>query len=479
MKKIPPLKGTIYIGISRIVFVLSGYITNFWLARYLGPDKYGIYGVIISFITALRLISTEGFSQAISKFCAEDGTLAYSIKISMLKILIPFAFLIAITCYFSAPFLAVILKDDELIPFIRISVPIIPLFTIYAIFVGYFNGLHLFNKQSYLLTIYPSIKLIFIILLSIYFGLYGSIMGFIVALAVTIFAGVLLSEKGKLSYFNSSKLIKFAIPIIINSIIFSILMDLGLLMIKSILTDNILTGYYNASVTLSKIPIFLLSGAVSMILLPITSNTITSRGVRRIKDIVNRWVKFSLIIILPITFLFSFTSSKLIDLLYSKKYILASKSFSILIYGMIFLAIFNIMASILNGIGKPYIPMIIALVSLILNFLLNIYLIPNYQLSGAAISTLIVGLFAVTLISYLIHKEFKVLISIKSLLNIVLASLITSVPLIFITLPKYLLLIEYMLSISIYFIILYVLKEITKEDIEKVKKTMISFLPQI
>ena len=477
MQKTSILKGTFYLGISQIVFILSGYITNFWLARYLGPNNYGIYGVIISFITIVRLVSTRGFSQAVSKYCAEDETLAYSIKTSMLKILIPFSTLIAIICYFFAPLIAVMFKDDKLIPFLRISVPIIPLFLIYAIFVGYFNGLQLFNKQSYLVIIYSSLKLIFIILLSIYFGLYGAITGFMIALIGSILSGVSSSKKGRSVYFNNLKLIKFAFPIIINSITFSILINLGLLMIKSILVDNILTGYYNASVTLSRAPNLLLSGVLGTIILPATSSSIKKQSLEKTRNLINRWIKFSLIISLPITFLFSFTSSKLINLLYTEQYAPSSRPFSILIYGMMFLAIFNILSNILKGAGKPHIPMIIALVSLVLNFVLNIYLIPNYQLIGAAISTSIVGLLAIILTSYLIYREFRVLISIKAFLKIILASLITTIPTIFIAIPKFLLPIEYMFSIVIYFILLYSMNEITKKDIEKLRKTILTFFP--
>lgn len=50
-----------YSGISQTVFILSGYIINFWLAGYLGPENYGIYGVIISLITIVEPIPTSGF----------------------------------------------------------------------------------------------------------------------------------------------------------------------------------------------------------------------------------------------------------------------------------------------------------------------------------------------------------------------------------------------------------------------------------
>ena len=479
MKKTSLLKGTLYIGISHLVFILSGYIINVWLARHLGPNNYGIYGIIISFVTIINICLTGGLSQAISKFCSENETLANSIKNSILKILIPFSSIIAIICFFLAPIIAGILKDNKLINFIRVSVLIIPLFTIYAIYIGYFNGIHLFNKQSYLLILYSSLKLVFIILLSIYFGLYGSIIGFVFALLGTILLGISFSEKGKSDYFNHLKIIKFAFPIIINSIFLVITMNLGLLMTKSILINNKLVGYYNASVTLTRAPYFLISGVIGSIMLPAVSSSIKKQHLEKTKNLINRWIKFSLIIVLPITFLSSFTSSTLINLFYSEQYSPSARPFSILIYGMMFFGIFTILSAILKGAGKPYIPMIIISISLILNFILNIYLIPEYQLIGAAISTSISGLLAIILISYLIFKEFGVLISIRSFLKIISASLLISIPTIFISLPKILLPIEYMLFFGIYFLILYFLKEIKKEDIDKIRGAIISFIPWV
>lgn len=142
-----------------------------------------------------------------------------------------------------------------------------------------------------------------------------------------------------------------------------------------------------------------------------------------------------------------------------------------------FFAIFNILAYILKGAGKPRTPMIIALVSLVLNFLLNIHLIPNYQLIEAVILTSITGLLAIFLTLCLIYREFRVLISIKAFLKVILASLITSIPTTFIIIPKILFPIKYMFSIVIYIILLYVPREITKRDIEKIRETLITFIP--
>ena len=197
----------------------------------------------------------------------------------------------------------------------------------------------------------------------------------IVKMSKIAFLLYLLFTVSKLQLF---KIIKFAFPIIINSIAFSTLINLGLLMVKSILIDDVLTGYFNASVTLAKVPDLLLSGVISTIIFPTISGSVKKQSLEQTKNLINKWIKLSIIIALPITFLLSFTSSKIINFFFSELYLPSSRSFSILIHGTMLLAIYNILANILKGAGKPYIPMTITSVSLILNFLLNIYLIHNY-----------------------------------------------------------------------------------------------------
>src|ERR1700760_1419286 len=63
--------GAIYLTLSGLAFLLSGYATNVWLGRRLGPHDYGRYGVIITLISSVNVMQVAGLPQALSRFVSE------------------------------------------------------------------------------------------------------------------------------------------------------------------------------------------------------------------------------------------------------------------------------------------------------------------------------------------------------------------------------------------------------------------------
>ena len=79
-------KGLLYLMVSRIVWIASGFAIHVGLGRLLGPEQYGIFGVIISLISVTYLVLGNGIRQAVTKYIASDLRLAGVIKTTGLKI---------------------------------------------------------------------------------------------------------------------------------------------------------------------------------------------------------------------------------------------------------------------------------------------------------------------------------------------------------------------------------------------------------
>jgi len=115
--------------------------------------------------------------------------------------------------------------------------------------------------------------------------------------------------------------------------------------------------------------------------------------------------------------------------------------------------------------------MLIAFFGAVLNIFLNYFLIKNYALTGAAIATSLSSLAVMIIMLYFIKKYFKVLIDFKSLLKITLASFAICLTSLFFPKAENLVFIIWVLILlAIYFILLYILREIKKEDIAIFKK---------
>ena len=53
-------KGILYIMMSRVIWILSGFAIHVGLGRFLGPKLYGVFGIILSLSGFLLLIYNSG-----------------------------------------------------------------------------------------------------------------------------------------------------------------------------------------------------------------------------------------------------------------------------------------------------------------------------------------------------------------------------------------------------------------------------------
>ena len=121
-------KGTMYLGIAQLLFLISGYAIHIGLGRLLGPELYGTYPVIVYLITIVNLILTTGVPQTVSKFVSETPELSKSILKSSGKFQFVLSLTIFVSYFLLADKISLILKDSSLTPLIQVSSIMIPLY---------------------------------------------------------------------------------------------------------------------------------------------------------------------------------------------------------------------------------------------------------------------------------------------------------------------------------------------------------------
>ncbi len=474
-------KGTMYLMIAQAVFLASTYLMQVGLGRFLGPELYGVYGVIMALITAVTLMLTSGMEQAISKKVSEKRELAYTIKNSVLKLEFAFSIIFAIIYFASAELIANLLNDASLVSYIRFSSLIIPVYCIGKVYSGYFDGLQQFKKHAFLLTIFSIARLLFVFALAYIFLINGVIVGMIVASFISLIAAIIISEKGKKYSMKIRELIIFAIPVTMFNLAFTLLFSIDLFLVKALLQENMLVGYYNASVNLARSLYFLLS-ALALVLLPAISEAVTKNKPEQTKRLIKESMRYVFMCLIPLCILMSVTSKNLVALFYQARYLPAATPLSILVFGSAFLTIFFILATVLMGAGNPKLPMMVVILLVFIDFILNLVLIPQYSLAGAAIATTLTSIIGAIILSSAVVIRFGMFTSLKSLMKILLASLVVYVIASLIpTINKFLLPAEYALLAMVYLGVLLLLKEVTKEDIRRIKslipKSVSGFLP--
>ena len=107
------------------------------------------------------------------------------------------------------------------------------------------------------------------------------------------------------------------------------------------------------------------------------------------KYIINYWMLFALIS--AILLILSFVFAENILSVFQQNYTMYVSTFKILIIGVVGILIFRgLFGNLLSALGKAHINYWIALISLGMNLIANLYFIPKYGILGAAITSAVV-----------------------------------------------------------------------------------------
>lgn len=466
-------QGATYLLVAQISFVLSGYVIHVGLGRYLGPEMYGIYAIVISIATIFNLILTTGLPNATSKYVSElnhDTRQRSIVKTSFLLSLFIGLFC-SFTIFISAETMAEQLNDPTLALYIKLISLMMPLHAIFAIIKGYYNGIMDYKIQSYLILFYEIIKpaLIFLLVFA-GFSVFGAILGFVISPMMPLIFGLYLiglTSIIKSGSYPPMKLLQFAVPIIAFSAVINLIMTLDLFFVKRILIDNELVGLYSAASMISRVPYFLMS-ALTLALFPAISAN--AHNQMKMQKYISEALRYALFFILPTTAMIAASSTTLVSWLYSSAYQPAGESLRILTIGLCFLSIFAVLTTIISGTGNPKISMYLSVVVLVSDFLLNTIMVPIWKMLGAAVATTFSCLIGVLFAALYVNKKYNTLTSMSSTMKIIIASASIFGINVYLNFEGIYLLIGYVISGIIYVGLLLFFGEIGEKDIRRLKK---------
>jgi len=471
-------KGTIYLTFSKVGDVFSNYIIHIVLARLLGPEVYGNFGIILSLILITKTIFLTGFYRAISKYVSENKDKVAGIFHASFKILFAYSIICIISFFIFSQSIANFFKEPSLAgiiffsSFIALTEGLSGLLT-----AGIMNGLLLFKEQAKVNLFDSFFKIIIALTLVFFgFGLFGAVTAYILA-PLFAFVVALIMIKGRLSIgehpekFSKAAIIKFTLPLSVFFSSMTLLTDSSLLLVKSILIDDTLTGLYASALTFGKL-LLSLGVSLQLTILPSVSSAIADNNFELIKKYIKQSMRYSIMLLLPLTVLISTHAEQIVAFFYSNSFIGGAVPLSILVLGFAFFSLFMTQCSILFGANKPKVAMVIVILTLIFSYVLNTKLIPILGLSGAAAATTITAFLGLVLASVYIFVKFKALISLRSFFNITLATLITYFLAYFWNLPGKLFFISLSLLSVLYILLLVLFKEIKDEDKEIVKSLL-------
>lgn len=383
-------KNTSWLLGEKILRMIVGLFVGIWVARYLGPEQFGLLSYASAFVGLFTAIATLGLDGIIIRELVKDD--------SRRDILLGTAFRLKLIGAFGVIlFLAIAVNFTSNDHFTNLLIFIIASATIFQsvnVIDFYFQSKVLSKYVVYanIITLFISTTIKVILLLNeapliafVWVVLFDS---FILSMGLLYFY---LYNHHPLRSWKFEKgvaiaLLKDSWPLILSGIVISIYIKIDQVMINEML-DSEAVGQYAAAVRLSEVWYFIPMVIASSLFPAIVNAKKQSETLyyARLQKLYDLMVWIAIAIALPMTFM----SDWLVHLLYGKQYNQAGSVLMIHIWAGVF--VFLGVAS-----GKWFISENLQILSfwrtfygMLINVILNIFLIPQHGIQGAAIATLI------------------------------------------------------------------------------------------
>lgn len=495
------VRGSAIIFAGNIIFRIGGYIYTFLMATLLGPAQYGLLGITLPFQGIFQTLASGGLPPAIAKYVAEYETLnehdmARQTIYTSLKIMVFLGFLMGfIMIFIAAPWLAYnyLGKPEALIP-LQIVGFITPFSVIVGAFRGAFQGVYKMEYILYTRAVEQLVMILFatfavLIGLSVVGALWGTVLGFALAsvAAVLIFkyrmAKYIPEPTGnfeftfKMELRLATKLVKFAVPVIITAIAEMLIYNVCTLVMGRYLTTTDV-GYFAVVDSIARLPL-MISISLATSILPAASEAFATRDRDTLQNYLSLSYRYALLFVIPMCIGIACFAIPILRIFYftNSAYTNGAMALAILAIGMTFYSVFSISTSVVQGIGNPRIPMYILCFGVVVTTVCNIFMVPAYGIAGGSLATTIACLAMMIPIVFLVFKLTETKAPTGSICKIIAASLIMGLVCWF--MPKSItgFVVALIITPIIYIIALVLLKFFTHDDLDNFRGYSSKFGP--
>jgi stage V sporulation protein B len=420
-------------------------ISAILVGRFLGPELYGQYNLVLVIPTLLLLFTDLGLNAAVTKFVANfsaEGKYnrAHTVVRYGMLFRLGIGIVVSVISLVFASYFALLINRPDLSFFIQLaclSVIFQVIFTTAnSAFVGYdrseYNAL-ITTAQAVVRTVMQ------IVLVLVGFSLGGALVGYVVGflIAAIIGAVILFFKFAKPKTDLSDKvtdtgsqilrlLARYGLPVYI-AVVLTGFFPLYQQMVLAFFSSDIAIGNFRASYNFVVL-LTVLTTSITTALLPAFSK-LESATPEVISAFFNKANKYTCLIIIPITICSIVFSGPIVELLYGAEYTTAAlflslncTSFLLTILG------FLTLQSVFNGLNKTRLTMNMTLINFVLLLVLTPILAPLFDVVGVIVAYLISAFVASVYAVVAAVRKLKMQFRFKSPLLIYLLSTLAALP---------------------------------------------------
>lgn len=376
---------------DKILRMGVGLLVGVWIARYLGPEQFGLFNYALAFTGLFGVIATLGLQSIVVRDIVRDPdgarlTLGTAALMQFIGGLIAYVLILTAIAY---------LRPDD--PLTR---SIVAIFGVMLLFKASDNVLYWFESQvqsKYVVLVQNSVFLIFAIAKVALIVNNAALTAFVwlmvaEAILVALILIIVFVRLGKplaalkANSKRAKTLLKDSWPLLLSSMAIVVYMKIDQIMLAEMVGEESV-GIFSAAVKLSEVWYFVPMMIVASVFPTIIANKQTNEAlyIERVQRLYNLLAFISV----TVGLVFSFISSWLVAALYGADYAKAAAVLAIQIWAGMFVSMGIargkwLLAENLQHIGYWYIAL-----AMVINVAGNYFMIPIYEEIGAAISTVI------------------------------------------------------------------------------------------
>ena len=392
---------------TKFFLLFGGFIVSVITARLLGPEGKGIITAVFVFPTLIISFADMGIRQSTAYFIGQNKYRLSEVisSIAFLWIITSLGSIIIVLIYYS-----IVMSNSYSWTILLIATSSIPL----KLIEQYSRGILLGRNQISIINASEIIRLItnfsaVVLLVWIFdLGVVGAaIVNILISLSVAVYYMYYISKYGKFEFKPIGDIPKqlifkgfsFAIALFIINLNYKV--DI---MILERMVNSSQVGIYSIGVIFSEL-LWQIPSAVGMVLFAKSASTKSHlSSVERS----TRVLRIVLPIILIVSLFIALMAPLVIRIFYGVEFVGASNVLRILLPGVFFITISKILHPDLSARGYPLYALKIFSISLIINIVFNLILIPYYGIYGAGISTSISYMIAGLGYGYIYAKKEKI-----------------------------------------------------------------------
>lgn len=400
------VKDSFSIGFSKIVVIFFSLLTSIITARVLGPEKNGIISSLLVFPSIFLSFGSLGVRQSTTYLLGQGVYSEEKIKTAITQIWLLTSLISLASCFILIKLLSKSNSDNLLIVLALLPIPFV-LFNTYnsGIFLGK-NDIKEFNKINWIPTaVIFVLTALFLLLFSL------DIKGYFIALiGGPVSISLILLFKNK---FINAFSFNFDLKIIKSLLGLGMIYALALLIINlnykfDIIMLERLSTPYETGIYAKGANITEFLWQIPMLLSTIVfARSATSKNGREFSLKVVQLLRVAFVFIGLGSVILWLLSEYVIIGLFGMEFFDSILVLNCLLPGVILLTIYKVLNMDLAGKGKPWISIYAMTPALVINILLNYYLIPLYGSTGAAISSSISYSFAAMIFIFVYSRTVQ------------------------------------------------------------------------